>query len=79
METTTEEKEIKSRDSVGKLREDIERLENTVNTCMSRIDSLTNAIVESAHIMGWPRDLLEKQGIRAFDKEKDILSIRKQR
>lgn len=54
----------------------IEALEDKVDLLEARINKLTKAIVESAHIMGWPKDLLEKQGIRAFDKDVDKLSIR---
>lgn len=81
--------EVKAeRDSPGKVRTDltkrIEELEaklaqsNTgdVSDLLVRLDQLTNAIVESAHIMGWPKDLLEANGLKAFDKKLDKLSIK---
>jgi len=54
----------------------IEALEAANEELGARIDKLTRAIVESAHVMGWPRGLLEGQGIKAFDKSKDTLSVR---
>lgn len=43
---------------------------------LARIDQLTKAIVESAHVMGWPKDLLESHGIKAFDKNTDKLRVK---
>lgn len=82
----TDEKQ--ERDTPRKVREDltakIEELEAKIESMKqsdtqllsSRLDQLTHAIVESAHIMGWPKDLLESNGIRAYDKKTDKLSIR---
>ena len=67
------EKEIIPRNTDKKR---IEALEQSLNDVNARLTNLTRAIVESAHIMGWPRDLLEKQGIKVFDVKNDKLSIR---
>lgn len=70
---TEEVKEIIPRNTDKKR---IEALEEANQALSDRVDRLTKAIVESAHVMGWPRGLLESQGIKAFDKSKDKLSIR---
>lgn len=54
----------------------IEALELANQELTSRMDKLTKAIIESAHIMGWPKSILEGQGIKTFDKTKDRLSVR---
>lgn len=55
--------------------EDVEELKDRITLLEVRLDSLTNAIRQSAHVMGWPRDLLERQGISAFDKTKEKLEV----
>lgn len=59
-------KEAKTEDRTELLEKRIETLENNLN-------QLTEAIRKSAHVMGWPRDLLEKHGIKAFDKTTESL------
>ena len=81
--------EVKAeRDSPRKVREDlmarIDELEAKIGEgsnadvahLLARIDQLTNAIVESAHVMGWPKDLLQANGLKPFDKNTDKLSIK---
>lgn len=65
--------EVKTRNTDKKR---LEALEQANTELCARVDRLTKAIVESAHVMGWPRGLLESQGIKAFDKTKDRLSVR---
>lgn len=43
-------------------------LDQKVNDLETRLTNLTEAIRKSAHVMGWPSDLLERHGIKAFDK-----------
>lgn len=84
MTETTEEKQ--ERDTPRKVREDltprIEALEigsslERIEQLEKRINDLAAAIIESAHIMGWPKDLLEANGLKPFDKKTDKLSIKK--
>lgn len=53
----------------------IEKLETDLTELSSKLNRLTQAIRQSAHIMGWPRDILEKQGIKAFDKKTEKLQV----
>ena len=57
-------------------KEMVEALKVEVMALRRDLEALTTAIVESAHIMGWPKDLLRSHGIRAFDKQNDKLKIR---
>lgn len=85
----TEEKQ--ERDTPRKVREDltkrIEELEERISLLSNpaqadssdvsqKLEQLTNAIIDSAHLMGWPKDVLESHGIKAFDKKFDKLKIR---
>lgn len=53
----------------------ISKLEKEVATLTANLNALTNAIRQSAHIMGWPVDLLERQGIKAYDKKVEKLDV----
>lgn len=53
----------------------IEVLEADISNLSDRLNKLTQAIRQSAHIMGWPQDLLERQGIKPFDKKKETLQV----
>jgi|DEB0MinimDraft_6_1074348.scaffolds.fasta_scaffold03492_4 hypothetical protein len=66
------ENEIKTR-NIDKKR--IEALEESVQLLSSKLNALTSAIRQSAHIMGWPQDVLERQGIKAFDKDSEKLQV----
>ena len=66
------ENEIKTR-NIDKKR--IEALEEYVQLLSSKLNALTSAIRQSAHIMGWPQDVLERQGIKAFDKDSEKLQV----
>ena len=48
---------------------EIAELQSQVKELSVRIDALVNAIRNSAHAMGWPRDLLTREGIIPFSKE----------
>lgn len=48
-------------------------MEKRIETLENNLNQLTEAIRKSAHVMGWPRDLLEKHGIKAFDKTTESL------
>lgn len=54
----------------------IAALEAEVAQLKVMIERIAGAVVDSAHVMGWPRDLLESHGLKAFDKTKDVLKIR---
>ena len=73
------------RDTPRKVREDFEarfqaleeKIEaQSVSAIAQELKELKNAIVESAHVMGWPKDLLASHGIKPFNKETDTLKIR---
>jgi len=66
------ENEIKTRNTDKKR---IEALEESVQLLSSKLNSLTSAIRQSAHIMGWPQDVLERQGIKSFDKDSEKLQV----
>lgn len=54
-----------------------EKIESqSVAAIAQELKELKNAIVESAHVMGWPKDLLASHGIKPFDKTTDTLKIR---
>ena len=82
-EITNEQKQ--ERDTPRKVREDFEarfqaleeKIESqSVAAIAQELKELKNAIVESAHVMGWPKDLLASHGIKPFDKTTDTLKIR---
>lgn len=74
-EAKTDEKAKKPSGPALASQKDFTALQEKVRFLEARLDSLTNAIRQSAHIMGWPQDLLERQGIKAFDKTKEKLQV----
>jgi hypothetical protein len=53
----------------------IEKLEVDVAELSIKLELLTNAIIQSAHVIGWPKDLLIKHGLKPFDKKTDTLRV----
>ena len=84
---TDEIQEKVERDSPRKVREDLEpriaKLEcggsdsGRIEELEAKLNHLTGAIIESAHVMGWPKDLLMAHGLKPFDKDTDKLSIKR--
>lgn len=70
----TDKKRIEALEShVAGLSESVESVVNANLELAKKLSELTEAIRKSAHVMGWPRDLLEKHGIKAFDKTTESL------
>ena len=64
--------EIKTRNTDKKR---IEALEASVQDLTNKMNMLVSAVRQSAHAMGWPPDLLEKHGIKPFDKETETMNV----
>lgn len=74
-QTKIEEKAKKPGRPAAASKENVDELQERVRFLEVRLDSLTNAIRHSAHTMGWPPDLLLRNGIVPFDKTKEKLNV----